>query len=71
MTETKRLHDYDNYQNSLVDYNYTKYKSDTQPGKGFDSKAADLKQFFPGTGKSGGGSEEPPAAAPGTEGPGG
>ncbi|MFH1005319.1 MAG: hypothetical protein V1781_07495 [Bacteroidota bacterium] len=50
MTETRRLHDYDNYQNSLIDYKYTKYKNDTQPGSGFDVKEAELKQFFPGTG---------------------
>lgn len=49
LTETRRLHDYDNYQNSLVDYKYTQYKADTQPGLGYDAKAAELKQFFPGS----------------------
>lgn len=50
MTETKRLHDYDNHQNALIDYKYTQYKNETQPGSGYDSKAAELKQFFPATG---------------------
>lgn len=50
MTETRRLHDYDNYQNSLLDYKYTKYKSETQPGTGYDTKAEELKQFFTGGG---------------------
>ena len=50
MTETKRLHDYDNYQNALIDYKYTQYKNETSPGLGYDSKAAELKQFFTGGG---------------------
>jgi len=54
MTETRRLHDYDNYQNSLIDYKFTQYKNDTQPGTGFDTKEAELKQFFPATGSGGG-----------------
>ncbi|HLG34046.1 MAG TPA: hypothetical protein VI757_04140 [Bacteroidia bacterium] len=45
-TETRRLHDYDNFQNSLIDYDYTLYKDRTSPGLGYDSKAAELKQFF-------------------------
>ena len=49
MTETRRLHDYDNYQNSLVDYAYTQYKNRTSPGMGYDAKEAELKQFFPGS----------------------
>lgn len=53
VTETKRLHDYDNYQNSLLDYKYTQYKTETQPGLGYDAKAAELKQFFPATGGGG------------------
>jgi len=52
-TETRRLHDYDNYQNSLLDYKYTQYKNETQPGLGYDAKAAELKQFFPATGSGG------------------
>ena len=46
LIETRRLHDYDNFQNALVDYKYTQYKADTQAGTGFDTKAAELKQFF-------------------------
>ncbi len=52
LLETKRLHDYDNYQNSLLDYKYTQYKNETSPGSGYDTKAAELKQFFPNTGGS-------------------
>ena len=52
MLETKRLHDYDNYQNALIDYAYTQYKNRTQPGLGYDSKEDDLKQFFPSGGPS-------------------
>lgn len=58
LTETRRLHDHDNYQNSLVDYSYTKYKMGTDPGLGYDTKYDELKQFFPATG-TGGGSGEP------------
>lgn len=57
-TETRRLHDYDNYQNSLLDYKYTQYKNETQPGSGYDAKEEELKQFFPATG-SGGATEAP------------
>jgi len=49
MTETRRMHDYDNFQNSLVDYAYTQYKNRTSPGLGYDAKEAELKQFFPGS----------------------
>lgn len=56
MIETKRMHDYDNFQNSLIDYKYTQYKNETSPGSGYDTKAAELKQFFPNTG---GGNQNP------------
>ncbi len=46
MMETKRVHDYDNFQNSLVDYHYTEYKMGTSPGLGYDTKYNELKQFF-------------------------
>lgn len=46
MTETRRLHDYDNYQSALLDYDYSKYKARTEPGLGYDSKVAELGQFF-------------------------
>lgn len=39
-------HDYDAFQNSLIDYKYTKYKMDTEPGAGFESKYNDLLYFF-------------------------
>jgi len=48
--ETKRMHDYDNYQNALLDYDYSKYKMGTIPGLGYDTKVDELKQFFPNTG---------------------
>lgn len=46
ITETRRLHDFDNFQNALVDYHYTEYKAGTQPGMGYDVKLEELKQFF-------------------------
>jgi hypothetical protein len=52
ITETRRLHDYDNYQSGLLDYNYTKYKNGTAPGAGYDSKASEYGQFFTGGGGS-------------------
>jgi len=52
LTETRRLHDYDNYQNALIDYNYAKYKDGTSPGLGYDSKVEELGQFFTGGGDS-------------------
>jgi hypothetical protein len=50
MRETKRMHDYDNYQSSLLDYKYAQYKMETAPGMGYDAKVKELKQFFPNTG---------------------
>lgn len=50
MLDTKTLHDYDNYQNALVDYRFTKYKDETDGGGGFGTKYEELKQFFPNTG---------------------
>lgn len=41
----KILHDYDNYQASLVDYGYTSFMSGTG-AEGFETKMNDLKQFF-------------------------
>ena len=51
MLETKRLHDYDNLQNALIDYDYAKYKDRTSPGLGYDTKVQEIGQFFK---KSGG-----------------
>jgi hypothetical protein len=46
MENIKILHDYDNFQNALVDYAYTQYKKDTTAG-GFVTKYNALRQFFP------------------------
>jgi hypothetical protein len=39
-------HDYDAFQNARVDYKHCKYKMETAPGAGFESKYKDLLQFF-------------------------
>jgi len=39
-------HDYDAFQNSRVDYKHCKYKMETEPGAGFESKYKDLLYFF-------------------------
>ncbi len=44
--ETKRAHDYDNYQNALIDKDYTDYKAKTGGGVLYETKAAEYKQFF-------------------------
>jgi hypothetical protein len=54
----KILHDYDNFQNALVDYSFTQYKKDTSAG-GFVTKYNALRQFFPRTSTS----PAPPAAS--------
>jgi hypothetical protein len=46
MLETKRLHDFDNYSNALIDYDHTKSKARTAPGMGYDTKAAALKPLI-------------------------
>jgi len=56
MLETKRLHDYDNYENALIDYKYAQYKDETSPGLGYDTKVAEIGQFFK---KNAGGPTEP------------
>ena len=56
LTDFKILHDYDNYQDSLTDYDYTKYKASTS-APGYTEKQAYLRQFFPNTG----GSNTPPS----------
>lgn len=43
----KILHDYDNYQASLTDYDFAKYKASTN-AVGFQTKVAELSQFFSG-----------------------
>lgn len=43
----KILHDFDNYQASLIDYDYAKYKASTS-AVGFQTKVSELAQFFSG-----------------------
>jgi hypothetical protein len=50
VSNSKTLHDYDNYQASLDDYAYTNYKVGTS-ASGFESKRNELKQFFSRTKK--------------------
>jgi hypothetical protein len=52
MTETRRLHDYDNFVNAQIDYNYARYKNRLDIGLGYDSKVETLQQFFKKRGKS-------------------
>ncbi|OYU81770.1 MAG: hypothetical protein CFE23_02480 [Flavobacterium sp. BFFFF1] len=47
LSGAKILHDYDNYQASLTDYDYAKYKSATQ-ATGYNTKVNELSQFFTG-----------------------
>lgn len=44
-TNSKILHDYDNYQESLADYAYTSFRVNSR-GVGFEDKHKELKQFF-------------------------
>ena len=43
----KILHDFDNYQASLTDYDYAKYKASTS-AVGFQTKVSEIAQFFTG-----------------------
>lgn len=47
ITNAKILHDFDNYQAALLDYEYAKYKFSTQT-PGYETKVNELKQFFTG-----------------------
>lgn len=47
LNSSRILHDWDNYQASLTDYDYTKYKNSTG-ALGYQSKALEIKQFFAG-----------------------
>ncbi|MBL7780465.1 MAG: hypothetical protein JNM22_04540 [Saprospiraceae bacterium] len=51
MENAKILHDFDNFQNALVDYSFTQYKKDTDAG-GYMTKYSALRQFFPRAGAS-------------------
>ena len=52
MENAKILHDFDNFQNALVDYSFTQYKKDTN-AEGFVTKFNALRQFFPRAGGAG------------------
>ena len=47
LNSSKILHDWDNYQASLTDYDYTKYKESTG-AHGYQAKALEIRQFFAG-----------------------
>ena len=47
LNNAKILHDWDNYQASLTDYDYAKYKASTQ-AVGYQTKVSELAQFFTG-----------------------
>lgn len=51
LSDFKIVHDYDNYQDGLTDYDYCKYKASTKTS-GYTEKVEELKQFFPNTGSS-------------------
>ncbi|HUM51018.1 MAG TPA: hypothetical protein PK431_04350 [Chitinophagales bacterium] len=53
LSDFKIVHDYDNFQDGLTDYDFSKYKAGTK-APGFSEKVEELKQFFPNT--NGGGS---------------
>lgn len=47
LNNAKILHDWDNYQAALTDYDYAKYKASTQAA-GYATKVGELAQFFTG-----------------------
>lgn len=51
LSDFKIVHDFDNYQDALTDYDYSKYKSGTKT-PGYTEKVEEMKQFFPNTGGS-------------------
>ena len=51
LNNAKVLHDWDNYQASLSDYEFAKYKNGTN-ATGYETKVNELKQFFNRTGES-------------------
>ena len=65
LNNNKILHDYDNYQAALTDYSYSQYKASTKAA-GFETKVADLAQFFNRTGTA---NTTPPADTPSAEEP--
>ncbi|SDF25071.1 hypothetical protein [Epilithonimonas hungarica] len=57
LKNSKILHDWDNYQAALNDYEFAKYKNGTS-ATGYETKVNELKQFF--TGGPVGSTTEPP-----------
>lgn len=51
ISNSKILQDFDNYQASLTDYDYAKYKSNAN-AQGFSQKVAEIGQFFSATNSS-------------------
>jgi len=49
LSNNKILHDFDNYQAALTDYDYSKYKAATKVS-GFENKVNEMGQFFNRTG---------------------
>nr|WP_315258443.1 hypothetical protein [uncultured Flavobacterium sp.] len=49
LSNNKILHDFDNYQAALTDYDYSKYKATTKVA-GFENKVSEMGQFFNRTG---------------------
>jgi hypothetical protein len=49
LSNNKILHDFDNYQAALTDYDYCKYKASTKAA-GFEKKVSEIGQFFSRTG---------------------
>jgi len=47
LTNNKILHDYDNYQAALTDYDFSKYKASTK-ATGYEGKVNAISQFFTG-----------------------
>jgi len=59
LDNNKILHDFDNYQAALTDYGYSQYKAGTKTA-GYESKIAEIAQFFSRTGTSTTPPEVPP-----------
>ena len=57
LKNAKILHDYDNYQAALLDYDFTSYKAGTA-SPGFETKRNELRQFFTRTSRT---TETPPS----------
>lgn len=58
LENAKILHDWDNYQASLIDYQYSVYRNDSG-STGFHTKVDEIRQFFNRTGGSSGNSTSP------------